>query len=220
MTRRRYDSVKRTLDVVVGGAALLVSLPLQAVVAGLVAVKLGRPVLFRQQRPGKDGELFELRKFRSMLPVDESRGRVTDGDRLTRFGSVLRSTSLDELPSLWNIVRGDMSIVGPRPLLPRYLALYTPEQARRHEVRPGLTGHAQVAGRNAVDWDERFRLDVEYVDQRSLLLDVKIVWRTVRTVLSRSGVSAEGEATMPFFEGSTTARQDAPDAPTAEGDAR
>ena len=123
MTRRRYDSVKRTLDVVVGGAALLVSLPLQAVVAGLVAVKLGRPVLFRQQRPGKDGELFELRKFRSMLPVDESRGRVTDGDRLTRFGSVLRSTSLDELPSLWNIVRGDMSIVGPRPLLPRYLPL-------------------------------------------------------------------------------------------------
>lgn len=217
MTRRGYDIVKRTLDIVVGGTALVLSLPIQAVVACLVAVRLGRPVLFRQQRPGKDGVLFELRKFRSMLPVDESRGHVTDSDRLTRFGQVLRSTSLDELPSLWNIVRGDMSIVGPRPLLPRYLPLYTVEQGRRHEVRPGLTGHAQVAGRNAVDWDERFRLDVEYVDRRSFFLDVTIMWRTVRTVLSRSGVSAEGEATMPFFEGSTTARQDAP---AAEGDAR
>lgn len=203
MTPRPYDRVKRTLDIVVGGTALVVSLPVQAAVAAVVAVCLGRPVLFRQERPGKDGEIFELRKFRSMLPVDETRGHVTDAERLTPFGRVLRSTSLDELPSLWNVVRGDMSIVGPRPLLPSYLPLYDERQARRHEVRPGLTGLAQVTGRNATTWEERLRLDVDYVEQRSLRLDLSIIVRTVTIVLSRSGVSAAGEATMAPFTGTT-----------------
>lgn len=201
MTSRRYDRVKRGLDILGGGAALVVSLPLQLVIALAVAVKLGRPVIFRQSRPGKDGQIFELRKFRSMLPVDVDRGLVTDADRLTPFGRKLRSTSLDELPSLWNVVRGEMSVVGPRPLLPAYLPLYSTEQARRHEVRPGLTGYAQVAGRNEVEWDRRLRLDVEYVDRRSLWLDARIVLQTVRSVLSRSGISAAGEATMAPFTG-------------------
>ncbi|QIK84272.1 sugar transferase [Sanguibacter sp. HDW7] len=215
MTHRPYDRAKRVLDAVVGGVALVASLPVQAVVALLVATKLGRPVLFRQERPGKDGEIFELRKFRSMLPVDESTGHVTDADRLTPFGKVLRSTSLDELPSLWNVVRGDMSIVGPRPLLPSYLPLYDARQARRHEVRPGLTGLAQVTGRNATTWEERLRLDVDYVEKRSLRVDLMIVVRTFTTVLSRSGVSAEGEATMAPFTGSTSAVQSAESAPSA-----
>lgn len=208
MTHRPYDRTKRALDVVVGGAALVVSLPVQAVVAVLVATRLGRPVLFRQERPGKDGVIFELRKFRSMLPVDEAAGHMTDADRLTPFGRVLRSTSLDELPSLWNVVRGDMSIVGPRPLLPSYLPLYDVRQARRHEVRPGLTGLAQVTGRNATTWEERLRLDVDYVERRSLRLDASVVMRTVTTVLSRSGVSADGEATMAPFTGTSGTASD------------
>lgn len=197
----RYDIVKRALDLTVGGAALVVSSPVQAVVAVLVATNLGRPVLFRQARPGRNGEIFTLVKFRTMREADPARGLVTDADRMTRFGQLLRSTSLDELPTLWNVVRGDMSLVGPRPLLPAYLPLYSPEQARRHEVRPGVTGYAQTSGRNTLSWPERFALDVEYVQRRSLRFDLKILRATVRTVFVREGISAEGHATMEAFTG-------------------
>lgn len=205
ISRTRYDFVKRAIDVLVAGSALVATAPLQAMIAVGVARKLGRPVLFCQERPGKDGALFKLVKFRTMLEVDESRGLMTDADRMTSFGRFLRSTSLDELPTLWNVLRGDMSLIGPRPLLSAYLPLYSPAQARRHEVPPGVTGLAQVSGRNAVSWSERFRLDVEYVDDRSFMLDAKIIWATFRTVLSREGVSAEGEATMAPFVGDTDA---------------
>jgi lipopolysaccharide/colanic/teichoic acid biosynthesis glycosyltransferase len=198
-----YDPVKRGIDVVVGSAALVLSAPLQLMLAVLVRRKLGSPVLFRQPRPGKDGEVFELAKFRTMLEPDESRGLVTDEQRMTPFGAFLRSTSLDELPTLWNVVRGDMSLVGPRPLLVRYLDRYTLEQARRHEVRPGVTGLAQVSGRNAITWDEKFAKDVEYVDYRSLRLDLMIIWRTFAQVARRDGISASGDVTMPEFMGST-----------------
>jgi lipopolysaccharide/colanic/teichoic acid biosynthesis glycosyltransferase len=200
-----YDPVKRGIDVVVGSAALVLTAPLQAVLALVVRRKLGSPVLFRQLRPGKDGRVFELAKFRTMLEPDESRGLVTDEQRMTPFGAFLRSTSLDELPTLWNVVRGDMSLVGPRPLLVQYLDRYTPEQARRHEVRPGVTGLAQVSGRNAITWAEKFAKDLEYVDRRSLRLDTRIVWRTVSQVLKRDGISATGDATMPEFTGSSRA---------------
>jgi lipopolysaccharide/colanic/teichoic acid biosynthesis glycosyltransferase len=196
-----YDPVKRGIDVVVGSAALVLSAPLQLVLAVLVRHKLGFPVFFRQARPGKDGEIFELVKFRTMLEPDESCGLVTDEQRMTPFGAFLRSTSLDELPTLWNVVKGDMSLVGPRPLLAQYLDRYTPEQARRHEVRPGVTGLAQVSGRNAITWAEKFAKDVEYVDRRSLALDAKVVWRTVAQVVRRDGISAEGDVTMPEFTG-------------------
>lgn len=199
--RKPYDPVKRAIDLVVGGVAFVVSLPVQAVVAWLVKQKLGSPVFFRQQRPGQDEEIFELVKFRTMLDVDESQGLVTDEQRMTPFGAFLRSTSLDELPSLWNVVKGDMSLVGPRPLLVRYLDRYTPEQTRRHEVRPGITGLAQVSGRNALSWDDKFAKDVEYVDNRSLLLDLKIVAMTVAKVVKRDGISADGDVTMPEFMG-------------------
>jgi lipopolysaccharide/colanic/teichoic acid biosynthesis glycosyltransferase len=158
-------------------------------------------VLFRQQRPGKDGEVCELVKFRTMLPLDPDRGLVTDEDRMTGFGAFLRSTSLDELPTLWNVLKGDMSRVGPRPRLVQYLERYSPEQARRHEVRPGVTGLAQVSGRNAITWDAKFAKDVEYVDQRSLSLDLSIVWRTLIQVFRRHGIAAEGNVTMPEFTG-------------------
>jgi len=198
---RPYDLLKRALDVVVGGLALVLSAPAQAVIAVLVRRELGSPVLFRQPRPGKDGEVFELVKFRTMRAADPERGLVTDEQRMTRLGSVLRATSLDELPTLWNVVKGDMSLVGPRPLLVQYLDRYTPEQARRHEVRPGVTGLAQVSGRNAISWPEKFAKDVEYVERRSLRLDTQILWRTVAQVWRRHGISAEGEATMPEFMG-------------------
>lgn len=196
-----YDPLKRTIDLVVGGAAYVLSLPVQGVLALVVRRKLGGPVLFRQQRPGKDGEIFELVKFRTMLEVDEANGLVTDEQRMTRFGTFLRSTSLDELPSLWNVVKGDMSLVGPRPLLVRYLDRYTPEQSRRHEVRPGITGLAQVNGRNGLSWEDKFAKDVEYVDNRSFLLDLRIVLATIRKVFQREGVAAEGSATMHEFSG-------------------
>jgi lipopolysaccharide/colanic/teichoic acid biosynthesis glycosyltransferase len=206
MSRRtRYDQLKRAFDVGVGGSALVLSLPVQALVALLLALAQGRPVLFRQQRPGKDGQIFEVVKFRSMREPDPSRGLISDGDRITRVGAFVRSTSLDELPTLWNVVRGDMSVVGPRPLLPEYLPHYTAEQMRRHEVRPGVTGLAQVHGRNLLDWESRLRLDVHYVDHRSLRLDVSIIASTVALLLKRTGVSAEGHATMPKFPGSTQA---------------
>lgn len=196
---------KRALDLALTTPALVLSLPVQAVTALAIRVKMGRPVLFRQQRPGLDGQPIEMLKFRTMLLPDPERGLVTDADRMTRLGAFLRSTSLDELPTLWNIVRGDMSVVGPRPLLMQYLNRYSPEQARRHEVRPGLTGLAQVSGRNAISWESKFRRDVEYVDAHSLLLDLKIILRTVGQVVRRDGISAEGEATMPEFMGSEVA---------------
>lgn len=201
---RRAKVAKRAFDLILTAPALVVSAPVQAVIAVAVARKLGRPVLFRQQRPGLDGRPFELVKFRTMLPVDESVGRVEDADRLTGFGRWLRATSLDELPTLWNIVKGDMSLVGPRPLLMRYLPRYSPEQARRHEVRPGLTGLAQVNGRNALTWEAKFALDVEYVDRQSLGLDLRILLATIMPVLRRDGISATGDVTMPEFMGRPT----------------
>jgi lipopolysaccharide/colanic/teichoic acid biosynthesis glycosyltransferase len=200
-----YDPVKRGIDVVVGSAALILTAPLQAVLALVVRRKLGSPVLFRQLRPGKDGKIFELVKFRTMREPDPAAGLLSDADRMTPFGAFLRSTSLDELPTLWNVVKGDMSLVGPRPLLVQYLDRYTPEQARRHEVRPGVTGLAQVSGRNAITWDEKFAKDLEYVDRRSLRLDTRIIWRTVSQVLKRDGISSTGDATMPEFTGSSRA---------------
>jgi lipopolysaccharide/colanic/teichoic acid biosynthesis glycosyltransferase len=197
--RRPYDVVKRGLDIVASAIALLVLSPVILATALLVALRLGRPVVFAQERPGRDGRIFTLYKFRSMRVVDASRGRVSDADRLTPFGIGLRSTSLDELPSLWNVLRGDMSVVGPRPLLVEYLDRYTPEQARRHEVRPGITGLAQVNGRNAISWDDKFGLDVRYVDRRSVGLDLRIVIATIGSVVRRDGISAEGHATMSRF---------------------
>ena len=193
---------KRALDLLVGIPALVLSLPLQAVVAVAVRRRLGSPVVFRQVRPGLQGQPFELRKFRTMLPVDVERGWTDDESRMTPFGAWLRSTSLDELPTLWNVVRGDMSLVGPRPLLTQYLERYSPRQARRHEVRPGMTGLAQVSGRNAITWVRKLVLDVEYVDHWSPRLDVAIALRTVRQVMRRHGVTAEGHATTSEFLGS------------------
>lgn len=200
---RRYDRVKRGLDVIVAGVALVVSAPLQAVVAVLVGRSLGRPVLFRQRRPGRNDEVFELLKFRTMRDLGPDDGPTNDQERLTRLGRALRSTSLDELPSLWNVVRGDMSLVGPRPLLVQYLERYDATQRRRHEVRPGLTGLVQVSGRNHLSWEDKLRLDVHYVDSRSLWLDLAILFRTIGAVLRRSGISAAGSATMPEFLGTT-----------------
>lgn len=195
----QYDLLKRALDIT--GALLLLALlwPLLLLVAALVVVNLGRPVLFTQPRPGLGARVFRLYKFRSMRNVDLKRGRVTDAERLTRFGRALRASSLDELPSLINVARGDMSFVGPRPLLVDYLERYSPEQARRHEVRPGITGLAQVNGRNALSWDERFRLDVQYVESRSLPLDLRILLGTVKSVVTRDGISETGQATMSEF---------------------
>lgn len=195
-------NAKRAFDLALAVPALVVSLPVQAVTAVAVRASLGRPVLFRQQRPGLHGEPFEMVKFRTMRSPDPDKGLVTDADRMTSLGSFLRSTSLDELPTLWNIIRGDISIVGPRPLLMQYLERYSPEQARRHEVRPGLTGLAQVNGRNALSWDEKFAYDVEYVDNHSLVGDIVIIARTVLQVVRRDGISAENAATMPEFLGS------------------
>ncbi|MFG1718727.1 sugar transferase [Micromonospora chalcea] len=197
----RSSRSKRLLDVLAAVVLLILLAPVQAAVAILVATRLGRPVLFRQCRAGRHGELFELVKFRTMRQPDHERGLISDADRLTPFGSWLRATSLDELPTLWNVLRGDMSLVGPRPLLPQYLPRYTPTQARRHEVRPGVTGLAQVRGRNGLSWDEKFALDVEYVERHSMRMDLAILVATVRTVLRREGVSAAGTVTAPEFLG-------------------
>ncbi len=185
---------------------LVLTAPLQAGIAVLVARALGRPVLFRQLRPGRDGKPFVLLKFRTMREPDESRDLLTDVQRLTPLGARLRSASLDELPTLWNVLRGDMSLVGPRPLLMRYLPRYTPEQSRRHEVRPGVTGLAQVSGRNALTWEQKFAADLEYVQRRNVALDMHILAQTIRAVLRREGISADGEATMSEFLGSKEAR--------------
>lgn len=194
---------QRAFDLLLTGPAFVASLPIQLVTAAMVRRQLGSPVLFRQQRPGLGGEPFEMVKFRTMLPVDPDAGHVTDEERLTPFGKFLRETSMDELPTLWNVVKGDMSLVGPRPLLMDYLDLYTPEQARRHEVRPGLTGLAQVNGRNSISWEEKFRYDVTYVDNRSILMDLKIILKTLLRVVRRDDISAADSVTMPRFTGST-----------------
>lgn len=196
-----YRRLKRVIDVVVASLALVALAPVQAAVAVLVRSKLGSPVFFRQPRPGRGGEVFELIKFRTMLNADPAKGLVTDEDRMTRLGAFLRSTSVDELPSLWNVVKGDMSLVGPRPLLVQYLDRYTPEQRRRHDVRPGLTGLAQVSGRNDLPWPRRFEIDVQYVDTASLGLDLRIMWWTIVKVFRREGVASEGHVTMSEFLG-------------------
>ena len=194
---------KRALDIILSGGALLVLWPVMAVLAILVRTKLGSPVIFCQERPGRDEKIFKLYKFRSMTDERDENGELlSDEVRLTKFGRLLRATSLDELPELWNIFRGDMSLVGPRPLLVKYLPLYNAEQARRHDVTPGLTGWAQVNGRNAITWEEKFELDVWYVDHISFALDVKILWQTVKAVLRREGISSETNATMEDFVGS------------------
>ena len=195
---KRY--IKRILDILLTSIVLIILFPVMPVLAVLVRIKLGSPVIFKQERPGKNGKIFTMYKFRTMTDERDKNGELLpDEVRLTKFGRFLRSTSLDELPELVNIIKGDMSITGPRPLLVEYLPLYSEEQNRRHEVRPGLTGLAQVRGRNAVTWSERFKADVEYVDSMSFPLDVKIVFATVKVVFSRSGVSAEGHATMESF---------------------
>ena len=199
MRRRPYDLVKRAIDILIAGLALILSLPIQLVVALLVRINLGSPVLFTQQRPGRSGRMFTMYKFRTMRDITED--LVSDEDRITPFGSWLRSTSLDELPELLNVLKGDMSIVGPRPLLPEYLPLYTARQARRHEVRPGMTGLAQVKGRNAMPWAERLAWDVRYVETRSFALDCRIVLDTFKVVLAREGISEEGQVAMTDFEG-------------------
>ena len=192
---------KRVFDLGLAALVALVSLPIQVAAGIVVARDLGRPILFRQQRPGLHGEPFELVKFRTMRPVDPQQGWTDDASRLTPFGTWLRATSIDELPTLWNVLRGDMSLVGPRPLLMEYLGRYSPEQARRHDVRPGLTGLAQVSGRNGLSWEQKFELDIEYVDRRSLRLDLRILRLTVASVLRRQGITGEGHPTVPEFMG-------------------
>ncbi|MGB1477420.1 MAG: sugar transferase [Marinobacter salsuginis] len=195
--------IKRCFDLVASLLALLSLLPVIVATAIVVRIKLGSPVFFRQTRPGRDGRPFQMIKFRTMLDaVDEQGKPLPDSERMTAFGQFLRSSSLDELPELWNVLKGDMSLVGPRPLLMEYLPLYSEEQYRRHEVRPGVTGWAQVNGRNAISWEDKFRLDVWYVDNRSLWLDLKILFLTVKKVLVRDGISGEGEVTMSKFNGS------------------
>ena len=203
MKRTRNPLSKRLFDLIAAAVGLVFALPVMGVVALLVRLKLGRPVLFRQQRPGLNGEIFTLRKFRTMRDAVDREGKaLPDAERLTPFGRKLRSTSLDELPELFSVLSGEMSLVGPRPLLVRYLDRYSPEQMRRHEMRPGITGWAQVNGRNALSWEEKFALDVWYVDHWSFWLDLRILWRTVWNVVRREGISGGGEATMREFMGS------------------
>ncbi len=198
----RYDVVKRALDLVAGCSGLVLTAPLQLGIAAVLLVVQGRPVFFRQPRPGRDGAVFEIVKFRTMRGSEGT--DLTGEQRITRVGGFLRATSLDELPTLWNVVRGDMSLVGPRPLRVEYLPLYSPQQARRHEVRPGITGLAQVSGRNLLSWEERFALDVEYVDHRSPALDARILALTIPKVFAREGISPEGSAIAESFRGTPT----------------
>ncbi len=194
--------IKRVFDVMAASAALALLSPVYIFTAYKVKQNMGAPVLFRQTRPGQHGIPFEMIKFRSMKDATDVEGNLlSDKERLTPFGQTLRSTSLDELPGLWNVLKGDMSLVGPRPLLMEYLPLYNNEQNRRHELRPGITGYAQVNGRNAIGWEERFKLDVWYVDNQSIWLDIKILFKTVKKVLIKEGISENGEATMSKFMG-------------------
>lgn len=194
--------VKRPQDILCALLAMIVLSPILLVVSLLVRFKLGSPIIFKQKRPGKDGVIFNLYKFRTMSNERDEKGNLLpDEMRLTKFGKLLRSTSLDELPELWNILCGQLSIVGPRPLLPEYLPLYNEQQARRHEVRPGFTGYAQVNGRNAISWEEKFEKDVYYVDHISFLMDWKIIIKTIKTVLTHEGISSENSVTMEPFTG-------------------
>jgi sugar transferase EpsL len=202
----KSSTLKRLFDMTVALTLIVVLLPLMAVVALIVRIKLGSPVIFRQQRPGFHGQPFMILKFRTMTDARDADGNLLpDKDRLTPFGSFLRSSSLDELPELFNVLRGEMSLVGNRPLLMEYLDRYTPEQARRHDVRPGITGWMQVNGRNSLTWEEKFELDVWYVDHQSLWLDIKILFQTVIIVLKRESIAHEGYATMPVFTGTAAA---------------
>ena len=194
--------LKRFLDIIIASIALILLSPLYFYVAHKVKKNLGSPVLFRQVRPGLHGKPFEMIKFRSMKDAVDAQGNpLPDSERLTPFGKMLRSSSLDEMPELWNVIKGDMSIVGPRPLLMEYLPLYNQEQAKRHLVRPGMTGHAQVNGRNAISWEEKFKLDTWYVENQSVWLDFKIMLKTVKKVLAKDDINAENDATMPKFSG-------------------
>ncbi|WP_180116243.1 sugar transferase [Acinetobacter sp. YH12119] len=194
--------LKRLLDIIIASIALILLSPLYFYVAHKVKKNLGSPVLFRQVRPGLHGKPFEMIKFRSMKDAVDAQGNpLPDTERLTPFGKMLRSSSLDEMPELWNVIKGDMSIVGPRPLLMEYLPLYNQEQSKRHLVRPGMTGHAQVNGRNAISWEEKFKLDTWYVENQSVWLDFKIMLKTVKKVLAKDDINAENDATMPKFNG-------------------
>ena len=194
--------MKRIIDILGASFGLLLLSPVLAIVAYKIRHEMGSPVLFRQTRPGHHGKPFQMIKFRTMRDSIDTDGRpLPDAERLTKLGRFLRASSLDELPELWNVLKGEMSLVGPRPLLMEYLPLYSPDQARRHEVRAGVTGWAQVNGRNAISWDEKFALDVWYVDNQNIWLDLKIIWLTIRKVIKREGISAAGEATMPKFAG-------------------
>jgi len=198
----RDQSFKRLMDIVGSLIGLALSSPLIIVVAIVIYFTMGRPIFFKQIRPGLRGTPFLIYKFRTMLDLrDENGNLLPDEKRLTKIGKFLRNTSLDELPELWNVLKGDMSLVGPRPLLMEYLGRYTPEQARRHNVKPGITGWAQINGRNAISWDEKFKLDLWYVDNWNIFLDLKIIFITLIKVIKREGVSAEGHATMPEFKG-------------------
>lgn len=201
--------LKRALDIIIASAALALLSPVYLIVARKVKKNLGSPVLFRQVRPGLNGKPFEMIKFRSMKDAVDAQGHaLPDSERLTPFGKMLRATSLDEMPELWNVIKGDMSIVGPRPLLMEYLPLYNEEQAKRHNVRPGMTGHAQVNGRNAISWEEKFKLDSWYVENQSLWLDFKIMLKTVKKVLAKEDISAEGEVTVTKFSGTPEHKDD------------
>ncbi|MDI4509533.1 sugar transferase [Moraxella osloensis] len=194
--------LKRAFDITVSASALIVLSPVLAITAHKVKKNLGSPVLFRQIRPGLNGKPFEMVKFRTMKDAIDQNGKLRpDNERLTDFGKKLRATSLDELPELWNVLKGEMSLVGPRPLLMEYLPLYNAEQAKRHNVRPGVTGYAQINGRNSLSWEEKFKMDTWYVEHQSFLLDMKILLKTVKKVIVRDGISAEGEATMTKFTG-------------------
>jgi len=195
--------IKRSVDFALSLMACLFLLPIFVLLALLIRIKVGKPVIFKQQRPGFDGKPFYIYKFRTMTDTKNNRGEfLSDADRMTSLGRLLRSTSLDELPSLLNVLKGEMSLVGPRPLLMEYLPLYNTEQAKRHYVRPGVTGWAQINGRNAISWEDKFALDVWYVDNQSFFLDLKILLMTIKKVFQRSGISAQGNATMPKFTGS------------------
>ncbi len=197
--------LKRLIDIIGSSIGLVLASPVMMIISLIIYFTMGRPIFFKQIRPGLKGKPFVIYKFRTMLDLkDEDGNLLPDEKRLTTIGKFLRSTTLDELPEFWNVLKGDMSLVGPRPLLMEYLDRYTPEQARRHEVKPGMTGWAQINGRNAISWEEKFKLDVWYVDNWSILLDLKIIFLTILKVLKREGVSAEGHATMPEFKGVKT----------------
>lgn len=196
--------IKRVFDIIGAGTGLILLLPVLLIIALLIRRDMGSPVFFQQTRPGLHGKPFEMTKFRSMRDASGPDGQqLSDSERVTPLGQKLRSSSLDELPELWTVLKGDMSLVGPRPLLMEYLSLYSPEQARRHEVRPGLTGWAQVNGRNAISWEQKFDLDTWYIDNRTLWLDLKIIGMTIYRIITREGISAAGEVTMPKFTGSS-----------------